>query len=586
MGLLDLLTPTLLKGGTPTKAESPVRDMKSWTVDPFAFMESMTHRERASSLTYEQLRQMAYRCDVIAAVIQTRVNQIASFCIPQPDRRTYGFNIVMRNGKKPGSKGADKVVQELSQFVMNGGIPGYGRDNFETFLRKYVRDSMVYDQAAFEIIPRQNGQPAFFEAIDSSTIRLAVESRPETDSLGMKMFNKDGSTKFQQAVADVQQMLMVKKGDGEQVPAKYVQLVDGIVRTTYAPEELYFGIRNPRTDLIVSGYGMSELELLIGAITSYLWAEEYNKRIFSQGSIPKGILNVKGEISETQMAAFRREWTNLIAGVQNSWKTPLLNAEDIEYINLQTSNKDMEYMQWIQFLMRIVCGVFLIDPAEINFDMPRGLDQSNAMIETSGEAKLRASKDRGLAPLLRFVQRSLNDGVIYRIDPDFELQFAGLEAKTEQEQISDSVQELSSFKTLNEVRAENDLEPIKEMGDIPLNPIYVQLVEAQQEQEQQEQLADLAVKNPDAALIMQGVDPKAERMKAQAEATATIHNAKADAHATRRESAAKADVIRKKGNEKKPASSGSKPKSKGAGAKSKSLKKSLDLFASVKGKLK
>lgn len=575
MGILSLLSP-LVKAGPAPKEDAPARDPKAWNVDPVAFMESLTHREKPSSLSYEQLRQMSYKCDVISAIIQTRVNQVASFCNPQPDKHSYGFGIKLRDTGAPGSKASDKMALELTQFIQHGGIPEFGRDNFETFLRKFTRDSMIYDQACLEVIPRQNGLPAIFEAIDSATIRIASQPIPETDNLGLKKEQPYG-TEFQRAAAMAQELLKIKRGK-EEIPAKYVQLIEGTVKATFAEDELYFGIRNPRTDLNVAGYGMSELEQLVSVVTSYLWAEEYNRKIFSQGSIPKGILNLKGEISELQLAAFRREWTNLIAGVQNSWKTPVVNAEDIEYVNLQSNNKDMEYMQWIQFLLRIACAIYLIDPAEINFDMPRGLDQSNPMIETSGEAKLRASRDRGLAPLLRFIARSINEAIIWRIDPDFEFVFLGLNARSASEQVDAGVKEVQSYKTLNEVRAEDDLPPVPE-GDVPLNPVYVQLLNMKQEAEQQEQMTELATKNPDAALVMQGIDPKAERLKAKAEAVATEHNAKAEAHATRRESAAKADAIRMKAKEK--SSSG---KSKSSAGKKK-LSKNLSPFTNLKKSL-
>ncbi len=483
----------------------PARDMKSWTVDPMAFLETSTHRERYGVLSFDQLKAMAYRCDVIAAIIGTRVSQVASFCEPQRDRHSFGFGIALRDTQKSGSAAAQKQAMEIATFLQNGGLPGFGKDNFETFLRKFVRDSLIYDAACFEIIPRQNGLPAFFEAVDAATIRLAVDSKPEVGDEGTSKEVPYG-TAFQRAKEQSQKIVMIQRGK-EEIPAKYIQLVAGAVRTVYTEDEFYYGIRNPRTDMMVGGYGMSEMETLIGVITSYLWAEEYNRKIFSQGSIPKGILNIKGEITEQQMTSFRREWTNLVSGVQNSWKTPLINAEDIEYINLQSSNKDMEYMQWIQFLLRIASACYQIDPAEINFDMPRGLEQSNPMVETSGEAKLRASRDRGLQPLLRFVTRSINQAIVHKLDPDFEFQFLGLDGKSVDQQLTHSVQSLSSFKTLNEVRAENDLEAV-EGGDTVLNPSYLNLLAQQQQAQAQEQMIKLAKEDPKAALISQGIDPE------------------------------------------------------------------------------
>lgn len=489
MGLLSFLAP--LEKARGAQSDMPDRTIKSWQMDPMAYMDSTSHKERLSSLSYDQLRAMAMRCDVVMAILQTRVNQVAAFSEPQPDKYSLGYTVQMRNGRDPGTRASAQKQQEIMNMIQYCGIPGMAHDGFEAFLRKITRDSLIYDQMTFEVVPRRNGVPAFWEAVDASTIRFAAQAPSSQDNLGRKNASLEETAPFQDALQSYQKDLLVQVGN-DVIPAKYVQLINGTVRTTYADGELYFGVRNPRTDLAVGGYGMSELETLIGVITSYLYAEEYNRRIFSQGSIPKGILNLKGEITDQQLASFRREWNTLIAGVQNAWKTPVLNAEDIEYINLQTANKDMEYMQWIQFLVRLACGVYLIDPAEINFDMPRGLDSTNPLIESSNEAKLRASKDRGLYPLLRFIQRAINESIVYKIDPDFEFRFAGINARTIEQQQASLIQGVNSYQTLNEVRAKDDLPPLP-FGDTPLNPTYVSMVQAQQQMMlQQQQMAMMA----------------------------------------------------------------------------------------------
>ena len=48
-----------------------------------------------------------------------------------------------------------------------------------------------------------------------------------------------------------------------------VQLYQGSIWTTYYPWEISIGIRNPSTNIMYNGYGISELELLIK--NSYLY---------------------------------------------------------------------------------------------------------------------------------------------------------------------------------------------------------------------------------------------------------------------------------------------------------------------------
>lgn len=485
MGLLKFIAQGdwLAKARPQAMAEMPERTAKSWTVDPYSYIESLTHKDRPAALSYDQLRIMAARCSVISAIIQTRVTQVAEFAQPQPDKYSLGYTVGMRDGSRPGSRAATAMMNQLVQEIGHCGVPGTAADNFENFLKKITRDSLIYDQVGVEIIPRNNGLPAFFEAVDASTIRIAADPPSPVDQRGEKITDLVPQTPFQQAMAAYQRDLMVQTRTGEQ-PAKYVQVINGTVRTRYAQDELWFGVRNPRTDLNVQGYGLSELETLIGTVTSYLFAEDYNKKVFTQGSLPKGVLNLKGEISDEMFENFKREWRILVSGVNQAWKTPVINAEDIEYVNLQATNKDMEYMQWIQFLVRIASAVYMIDPAEINFDMPRGLDSGNPMIESGNEEKLRQSRDRGLHPLLRFIQRALNEIYVYRIDPDFEFRFVGLNAKTVEQQQAIIQTAVSTYKTLNEVRAGEDLPPVNG-GDIVLNPVYAQVLLAEQQAEQQ-----------------------------------------------------------------------------------------------------
>ena len=61
----------------------------------------------------------------------------------------------------------------------------------------------------------------------------------------------------------------------------------------YYPWELGFGIRNKSSNIRRNGYGTSELEILVEIITWILWGMQYNGNFFSQGSQPKGFINIK-----------------------------------------------------------------------------------------------------------------------------------------------------------------------------------------------------------------------------------------------------------------------------------------------------
>ena len=54
-----------------------------------------------------------------------------------------------------------------------------------------------------------------------------------------------------------------------------LQVVQGNIRAAYTYDDLIYVPRNPRTDVMVGGYGMSETELLIQTVTGF----ELNSRI-------------------------------------------------------------------------------------------------------------------------------------------------------------------------------------------------------------------------------------------------------------------------------------------------------------------
>lgn len=434
-------------------------DKKSFIVDPLDFNNNFGYKDKPFSLSYQSLARMA-KTPIINAIIKTRKNQIADFAEPQADRYSTGF--VIRKKKRLGEPERDNTMEEwrkieqIQEIILNCGINhSWHADDFESFIRKIVDDSLTYDQMTFEIVTDRKGDLFEFLATDASTYRVA-------DSYDDDEYNKQD-----------------KVAINGYFPS-YVQIYQGSVKSEFYPWELCFGIRNPTTNILNAGYGISELEELIGVVTSMLFADDYNKRFFSQGSAPKGLLKVKGNVNEKQLQAFRQEWTSMITGVQQSWKTPIVDA-DIDWIDLQKNNRDMEYNSWIEFLIKVACAVYSIDPNEIGFNISSG--QSSSLFESNNEQKLKHSKDKGLYPILKFVQRKINRYIVEKIDPEYEFLFMGLNGLTVSEELDIDIRKISNFMTLNEVRKKYNMEPVPH-GDIILNPTYAQqlMMEMQQQQ--------------------------------------------------------------------------------------------------------
>lgn len=477
------------------------RGPKAVFYDPLSLQYALGYKDRRFSLTYDTLRRIAHQVSVVAAIINTRIAQIAAFSDPYRQTKSLGFQIKHKSPDHMTTDAEREFIERLETFVSTCGEPGkinpftrMKRPKFESFIKMIVRDTLVYDQLGFEVVPRRNGIPFEFWPLDAATIRLASPDRDVGIQFSYHHRNPIAATFQPHRFANLYEGQYYGDWTARGKPVRYVQVVNGQIENVFTDDELAFGIRNPRTDIYIQGYGYGELEQLITIITSILYAEEYNRRFFSQGAHPKGILNFKGDNwTPDQLEAFKRQWVAQVAGTENAWKTPITQSEGVEWIDLQRSNQEMGFQSWLEYLLKIACGVFLIDPAEINFDLHGGVQQT-PLFESSQEWKLKASRDRGLKPLLKFIAGVINDNVIDKIDDHFAFEFAGLDELTEQEKHELLKDQLGSYCTLNEVRRQLDMPEVPGgIGEIPLNPTLVQLLQIQQQREdmkqQQEQQA-------------------------------------------------------------------------------------------------
>lgn len=455
------------------------QNTKSFFIDPLQFNANLGYKDKPYSLSYTTLKRMS-KTPIINSIIKTRKNQVADFAEPQENKYDTGFVIRKkpRGGIEQKMDNKDKKVAfAITDFLLKGGNTSqWGYDDFDTFIRKIVEDSLVYDQMTFECIRNRRGQLESFIATDGATFRMA-DSFFDRDYNNV-FFQRQGSGVWKD-----------RSDFGPKVhgyyPA-YVQVYQNMKVNEFYPWELCFGVRNPSTSIYANGYGCSELEELINVVTSLLWGDEYNRRFFSQGSAPKGLLRIKGVNNEAALQQFKQQWQSMITGVMQSWKTPVVEA-DVDWIDLQKNNRDMEYSAWMEYLIKLACAVYSIDPSEIGWDISRSGGNSG-LFEGSQEERLRHSKDKGLYPLLKFIQRKLNKYIVEQINPEYELVFMGLNGMTIEDELKMDIDKVNSFMTVNEIREKYDLKPL-EGGDQPNNSTYLQAAQAKQQQEMQAQMA-------------------------------------------------------------------------------------------------
>lgn len=504
----------LLKAGI-LKPEQTAYDPKASLVDPWSYANTAYgYKEKYSILDFSKCRQITYADPIVASIIQTRLNQVAAFASPQRDKYKMGFRVRMFDSEKEPSAADKKNIKEIEQFLLNCGVPENfedtpeisRRDNFEIFLRKIVRDSLTFDQAAFEVVPRNDGKPYMFQAVDASTIRVIPDKRERSE------YGTTTRDAMPDSMSGSEKDFKIFKPKHP----RYAQVVQGTVRHLFDEWEMCFGVRNPRTDINSFGYGFSEIEMLVTTITSHMNAETYNRKFFSQGSSIKGIITFEGSVPPDQLEAFRRQWYQQVTGVNNAWRTPIMSLgkdSKLNWQSLHSTNREMEFGKWLEYCIKTICGVFQIDPIEIGFDIAKlGAGQSSGgggLGQGNQAERYQFSQDKGLRPLLVFVQGLINDYIVRRIDPNYVFEFVGLGTNSEKDDLDRAVAQGKAFKTINEIRAEHDLEDLdlekikKNPGELILDASFIQYVTGQiQAAQQQEQQA--AGIGPDGQPMDQG----------------------------------------------------------------------------------
>lgn len=447
------------------------------------------------------LKNMARKDSIIYSIIQTRMNQVSQFAQPQKDKYSPGFKVVpdvpaeldrdeklkladpelddesysalkyeMDQKLAKIQKEQDDDIKKINDFILHCGIDPYETDttykrcDFDRCVRLWVYDRLVYNYTATEFVPTKAGDLHHWYPVSAGTIRYvsrrSAERYKETveDALKQKFarMTKDSDNDNQ----------VVPYNEKADKPFRYVQVVRGRVEAAWTEDELIYLAGNPTIDPEDNGYGPGELEAMLQIVTAHLYAEAHNRNFFTQGLGTKGILHIKGEnISRAQLEGFKRQWFNQLASSRNAFRPPVIGmADEVKWVELSQSNKDMEFDNWMHYLIRIAAAAFQIDPSEINFDISKV--QASTLNESSNEQRLKQSRDKGLRPLLDYIENIVNRHILPKWDKvlakKYKFKFVGLDAETRQQEAERLDKETQVWKTVNEARIEQGLAPLDE----------------------------------------------------------------------------------------------------------------------------
>ncbi len=282
----------------------------------------------AGGLSVIGLRALA-RTPHVAAIIRTRVNQLAEWCKVQDNQFSTGFRIRPIDRDMSVSRQMERDIRDATDLILNGGgmwFPG----GMEGVARAVGTDSLIGDMAYFEPV-LDGGRPVAYVPVDPATIRRWMP---------------DGETP--------------NRIDYDEKYA-FVQYVDQEPRIYYKQHELASCVRNPRSWNYIFGYGHPELEELISIVAWLIHALATNGANYLTGMHGNMMLVFKTRMKKGRFQAVERMVHAALSGVRQNRKTSLVQLdstfdESIEPVELgKNNNADMQYSDWINFLVKTAC---------------------------------------------------------------------------------------------------------------------------------------------------------------------------------------------------------------------------------------
>lgn len=403
--------------------------------------------------TYSMLRMMS-RVPWVAMILLTRMNQGSEYAVPLESDYSLGYTFV------PDSPGAlsrkDKQnISEMRDLCDTAG-GDYFPGGMESFVRAVIYNTYTFDQVNVEkLMNLKTGKPWGFIPVDPATIRRKAPSIDEMKSMRWD-YSKSG----------------------------FVQFVNSRVVNEYTSDQMAFWIRNREDNIYRLGYGAPELEKCSTIVYAIVTAVVHNVVNYTTGVHSQNLIEAGLVGGDQRLETFDRTLAAATSGIRNSRRTPVVQTNPAmdEYLKvhqLTHPNKDMEFSEWLNILKKDLYALFQMDPAE-NGNIFGNEGQKQQMNQTSPSERIAASKERGLRPLMRIIQRWLNDWLIKPYWPGYRLVFRGFDAVTEEKKLELDLKAVTAYTSPDEIRIARGLKPWGDpVSSRPLNALYTAYVQAE-----------------------------------------------------------------------------------------------------------
>jgi hypothetical protein len=342
----------------------------------------------------------------------------------------------------------EKRIKEVTDFFKH---PNLNAETFRTMLDKMLEDLLTLDEVCLEKTRFPDGKLAELHYVDAATIR------PAFDQYGNQ---------------DIELTLTTDKGV-QTLPVSYIQVLNnsqyggpesGEITAIWPKKDFIRFEMHPQGAMGKVGYGMSPLESVLSVVANILNADNYNGTYFEEGSLPPAIIQFVGQIGQRELQQYKEY---LVSQLEGDYHKPAIvgGSQELKIHNLKDiSNKDMEFMEYMKFMARLLAAAYGLAGQDIGLTEDVG---SKNVSETQKDL----SEAKGYGSILHLFKEIFNQEIIWKDFgyEDLEFEWIAPDSTDPKEAMTMYDQALKNgAMTMNEVRQKLGLTPYGDWADDPL----------------------------------------------------------------------------------------------------------------------
>lgn len=470
------------------KAKKVTSPRLALTEDPYKSSQyGGLYKQKGNILPDYIKKQIRVQNSLVASILRARGNMVSMFGHVKRDRFDVGVEVAIKPEFLPYIKTdqMEKVkerITKVEKILLNcghtKGLNNEDRMSLSEFFDLQTKNGLTFGWFSTEIIYERDDsdEKVFnrFRPTDAGTIFYPRTKRDDEEFTSLRKAAIEALKKIKGMKIDIDLDSL------EEDNYSYLQVINGIPQSAFAPDEMIVTNLYPSTDVEHNNYPVSPIDTSIASITTHMSIDTYNKLYFQNGRAAKGMLVVKSdEIDQTTVDNMKHEFFASINGVNNSFRVPIfaISKEDnVQWEPMVSSSGDGEFQFLYDQVARNILSAFNMSPDELPGygHLSRGTSQQS-LSESSNEYKLTAARDTGIRPLILKFQSFLNEKLFPIIDPELAqicvVNLSGLDSQTREQESLRLSQEMPIHYTMDDVLNEVDKDPIGDRlgGTFPMN---------------------------------------------------------------------------------------------------------------------